>query len=72
MVLTRRARRFLGLLILLISLAFLLWGLWPLDNAIRTVPLEDLQLPTPVGSLPAFLVGGVFPAGACHVLAPYG
>lgn len=55
MVFTPRTRRILGLLILLISLAFLLWGFWPLDSAVKTVPLppEELQLPTPVGFSPA-------------------
>ena len=48
-----RLRQLLGLLILLISLALLLWGLWPMGTEVRTLPVQpvDLSLPTPVGWL---------------------
>jgi hypothetical protein len=42
-------RRILGLLILLISLAILIWGVWPYADQTRSVPIQpgDMQLPTP-------------------------
>ncbi len=47
-----RYRRILGLLLLLVSLALLCWGLWPLGRLTQTIPLQptDMQLPPP-GSL---------------------
>ena len=50
-----RARRLIGLLILLVSLALLCWGLWPFGHLVQTVPLRptDMQLPPPDGLLPA-------------------
>jgi len=49
-----RLRRLLGLLILLISLALLIWGMWPFGKAVQTLPVlpSDMQLPTPGGFLP--------------------
>ena len=46
-----KTRRLLGILILLLSLAILAWGLWPLGEVVRQVPISpiDMQLPTPVG-----------------------
>ncbi len=50
---TRRSRRILGLILLLISLALLLWGLWPMTETTRVLPVNpgDMQLPTPEGYL---------------------
>jgi hypothetical protein len=52
-----RLRRILGLLILLVSLALLCWGLWPLARLTQTVPLlpGDMQLPPPGSLLPVLL-----------------
>ena len=49
-----RLRRIIGIFILLLSLGILLWGLWPFNDAVRTVPVRpgDLQLPTPASLLP--------------------
>ena len=43
----KKVRLILGLLLLLVSLAILLWSLWPLATEVRSVPLapEDMQLP---------------------------
>lgn len=48
---TRKVRRFLGILILVISLAILLWGVWPFEELTRTMPIQpaDIQLPTSEG-----------------------
>ena len=45
----RRMRILLGLLILVLSLALLIWGFMPLERVTRTQPISpaDLQLPTP-------------------------
>ncbi len=45
----RRIRRILGIVILLISLALLIWGFWPLAQASRIIPVppSEMQLPTP-------------------------
>jgi hypothetical protein len=45
----RRLRIFLGIIILLVSLALLIWGFAPSRREIRTQPISptDLQLPTP-------------------------
>jgi hypothetical protein len=45
----RRLRITLGILILVLSLALLIWGFMPLDRITRTQPISpsDLQLPTP-------------------------
>ena len=49
-----RYRRFIAILILLISLGLLCWGLWPFDRLTQTVPLlpTDMQLPPPGSILP--------------------
>lgn len=46
----RRVRVALGLLILIASLALLVWGFLPSRHETRTQPISptDLQLPTPV------------------------
>lgn len=46
----RRLRVVLGVLILALSIALLIWGFMPLDRITRTQPISpsDLQLPTPV------------------------
>ncbi len=48
---TRKLRRVLGIVILLISLALLIWGFWPLAQASRLIPVppSEMQLPTPQG-----------------------
>ena len=40
-------RRVLGVIILVLSLAILLWGLWPIANQVRSVPVApgDIQIP---------------------------
>ena len=45
----RPVRVVLGLLILIISIALLIWGLLPARREIRSQPISptDLQLPTP-------------------------
>ncbi len=47
-------RRVIGLLILLVSLCLLLWGMWPIQDTQRTLPVapEDMSLPEGSGSLP--------------------
>jgi hypothetical protein len=51
---TRRVRIILGIVILTISIALLVWGFKPLGREIRTQPIEpaELQLPTPGSLLP--------------------
>jgi hypothetical protein len=46
----RRIRIVLGIIILTVSLALLVWGFLPLEHEIRTQPLDasELQLPTPI------------------------
>jgi hypothetical protein len=46
---TRSLRIVLGVIILLVSIALLLWGLLPARREIRTQPISptELQLPTP-------------------------
>ena len=43
-----KVRRIIGVVILLVSLALLVWGLWPYADGVRLVPItpEDMQLPT--------------------------
>jgi hypothetical protein len=43
----------LGLLILLVSLALLIWAFWPMEQTNLTIPipLENMQMPTPAGLL---------------------
>ena len=45
----RRVRIILGIAVLILSIALLLWGLWPPKREIRTQPISpaELQLPTP-------------------------
>jgi hypothetical protein len=47
---TRKIRLLLAILILAISLALLVWGLWPTLVETRIVPVDpgQMQLPTPV------------------------
>ncbi len=46
----RKIRLFLAIIILTVSLALLVWGLWPTLVETRIVPVEpgQMQLPTPV------------------------
>lgn len=46
----RKTRIILGILILTVSIALLIWGFKPLDHITRTQPIapQDLQLPTPI------------------------
>ena len=48
-----KVRRIIGVVILLVSLALLVWGLWPFAEGVRLVPItpEDMQLPTLDSSL---------------------
>ncbi len=45
----RKLRILIGILILALSLALLIWGFMPLERVTRTQPIPplDLQLPTP-------------------------
>ncbi|HSQ38563.1 MAG TPA: hypothetical protein VLM78_00260 [Anaerolineales bacterium] len=55
----RRLRIILGVLILALSIALLIWGFMPLDRITRTQPIlpSDLQLPTPTSlQIPPILV----------------
>jgi hypothetical protein len=47
---TRRIRVILGVLILVVSIALLVWAYKPLDHKILTQPISpsDMQLPTPI------------------------
>jgi len=47
---TRKIRIFLGVVVLILSLALLVWGLWPTEYRTRIVPVGpgQMQLPTPV------------------------
>lgn len=51
---TRRVRILLGIVILTLSIALLVWGFKPLEREIRTQPIapSELQLPTPESLLP--------------------
>jgi hypothetical protein len=42
-------RRIIGILLVLISLAILIWGVWPFADLTRSTPVQpaDMQLPTP-------------------------
>jgi hypothetical protein len=55
-----RTRRILGVLLLLISLALLCWGLWPLARLSQSVPLRptEMQLPPPGSFFPG--LAGLF------------
>ena len=47
---TRRQRRFLallGLILIGLSLALLVYAVWPLDSAVELVPLPDGLFPRP-------------------------
>jgi hypothetical protein len=45
----RRWLHVIGFVILLLSLAILIWGLWPFADLTRSTPVRpgDMQLPTP-------------------------
>ena len=53
-----KIRRILGIIILLVSLVILLWGLWPLANEVRTVPVAPGDMQLPESWLPVWLVVG--------------
>ena len=48
----RRVRIIVGIAVLLVSIALLVWGFLPSRHEVRTQPISptDLQLPTPVSS----------------------
>ncbi len=52
----RRLRILIGVVILTISIALLIWGYKPPVREIRTQPIapSELQLPTPSSLLPSF------------------
>jgi len=52
----RRLRILVGVIILTVSIALLIWGFRPLGREIRTQPIapSELQLPTPSSLLPPF------------------
>jgi len=45
----RRWRRIIGMIILLVSVAILIWGIWPYTDLTRSAPIQpaQMQLPTP-------------------------
>ena len=45
----RNIRRILFIFLLLVSLALIVWGFWPGETTIKTLPVSpsDMQLPTP-------------------------
>jgi hypothetical protein len=47
-------RRLVGIVILLVSLALLIWGIWDFPGMVRTLELTpgDMQLPTPESFAP--------------------
>jgi hypothetical protein len=49
----RRVRVILGIIILIVSIALLIWGFRPTRHEIRTQPISptELQLPTPASFL---------------------
>jgi len=51
---SRRVRIIIGVLLFIISVAFLVWSYKPLGHEIRTQPISpsELQLPTPSSFLP--------------------
>ncbi|MGB7876095.1 MAG: hypothetical protein WBL25_17060 [Anaerolineales bacterium] len=53
----RKIRLTLAILILTVSLALLIWGLWPNSEETRIVPVDpgQMQLPTPV----SFYLGAI-------------
>ncbi len=55
----RPLRIALGIVVLILSLALLIWGLLPLRREVRIQPISptDLQLPTPISFLmdPGFI-----------------
>lgn len=55
-------RRLIGILILIVSLCLLLWGLWPFQDAIRTLPVfpENMSVPGSSSLIPS-LFSGLFP-----------
>ena len=54
---TKKIRLFLAILVLTISLALLVWGLWPNLMETRIVPVDpsQMQLPTPA----SYYIGGL-------------
>ena len=50
----RRVRILLGIMILSVSIALLIWGYKPIRREIQTQPLDstEMQLPTPISLLP--------------------
>lgn len=54
---TRKIRIFLGVIILALSMALLVWSLWPMEYETRILPVnpEQMQLPTPVSYVMYFI-----------------
>jgi len=50
----RRVRIILGIVILSVSIALLVWGYRPPERVVQTQPLDssEMQLPTPISLLP--------------------
>lgn len=47
-----KLRHWIGVVLLVLSLLLLLWGLWPVDLSIRTVPISPTEMQLPMyGSL---------------------
>lgn len=60
-----RVKRIIGLLLLLLSLILLAWGLWPVEEEVRTLPVspEDMQLSEPASFVPSDLRLADLPGG---------
>lgn len=58
----RRIRIIIGIMILAVSIAVLMWGFAPTWHEIRTQPISptELQLPTPESRLPSSYADPVF------------
>lgn len=48
---SKKVRRTIGLIILMLSLALLVWGVLPIADTVRTLPItpQDMQLPDTEG-----------------------
>ncbi len=55
-----RQRKFLALVILLVSLTLLAWGFWPVQHERKVLPIEplNLTLPTPSSFVPGIYLPG--------------
>lgn len=54
----KNVRRIVVLIIVFLSLLLLLWGIWPLEETIKTLRIspQDMQLPTPETLMPNYVL----------------